>query len=97
MNNNLSYVDQWVLVIWNDARSTHQWEDDTECPKLSEIISVGQVVKMTDELMAIAANISWKDKQRSCVIAIPIGAIKSIQEMEPDNYLDIPGSPNAGM
>ena len=97
MGDYLEYVDHWVLVIWNDARSTHQWEDEKGIPELSEIISVGLVVKMSDEIVVIAANVTWKDKQRSCVITIPTGSIKSIQEMTPDNYIDIPGSRNAGV
>lgn len=97
MSDNLYLVDKWVYVIWKDARSTHMWEEDTKCPELSEIISVGLVVKITDELIAIAANIDCDDKQRSCVISIPLGSIESIQEMTPNNYLDVPGNPNAGM
>jgi len=92
MSDNLVGVDQWVRVIWKDARSTHMWEEDTECPQLSEIISVGLVVKLTDELIAIAANIDRDDKQRSCVITIPLGSIQSIQMMTPDTHLDVPGA-----
>tara|TARA_R110000868_G_scaffold279658_1_gene539702 strand:+ start:175 stop:429 length:255 start_codon:yes stop_codon:yes gene_type:complete len=70
-----------VFVIWEDAASVDEWNNDmedvleTDCPI---IYSCGFLLEHSDKRLVLALNLDPADGTSSCVMYIPNGMIKSV-------------------
>lgn len=70
-----------ILVVWDDAEVSNDWEVQTESAKLEEALveTLGFLVKETDKHLLIASTLS--DDHTNARTKIPKGMVKTIHKV----------------
>lgn len=79
----MKYHKPLVELVWFDAETTHGWETDEEVNSENvPIITVGFLIKKTEDLIVIASSIDKETgNQSNGRIKVPIGMVQSIKEL----------------
>lgn len=79
----MKYGKPLVEVVWNDAETTHGWEDEGEVDtEQVPIITVGFLIAKSDHIVVIASSIDKGTGQMSNArIKIPLAMIVSVTEL----------------
>jgi len=73
-----------VMVGWKDSHISALWEEKEAINSLTECISVGFLVRETDELVELCTNLGLVEdcaKFKSCCIVIPKSTITTWREL----------------
>lgn len=67
-----------IYIEWNDAVSQDSWSDTKEIvPELALIVSVGILIKETEDIVTVALNQDVTNEKHSCIMHIPKAWIKT--------------------
>lgn len=67
-----------IYIEWNDAVSADGWSDTSEIePELALIVTVGILIKETDDIITVGLNQDITNEKHSCIMHIPKPWIKS--------------------